>query len=211
MNYIEVQNMRKQAADAFNTAVEKERQRRLAISKGDPRVEAAFDNAARQRAATAQANRLADKQMRDQFSAEQKARTQARVNRVNAEIARQQKADAVNRARAMGVAPAPKAEPQPITVRTQPAHMGRPTTGTGTMKDAQGNVWSIQNGKQTLVRKAQPPRLAPKPQTQTNAYNTARSADIRAAAAKVGLKPGQVTRVGYDAYGRVNRINGIGL
>ena len=211
MNYIEVQKMRKQAADAFNTAVEKERQRRLAISKGDPRVEAAFDNAARQRAVTAQANRLADKQMRDQFNAEQKARTKARVNRVNAEIARQQKADAVNRAKAMGVAPAPKAEPQPTTVGTQPAHMGRPTTGTGTMKDAQGNVWSIQNGKQTLVSRAQQPRLAPKPQTQTNAYNTARSADIRAAAAKVGLKPGQVTRVGYDANGRVNRINGIGL
>jgi hypothetical protein len=94
--------------------------------------------------------------MRDQFNAEQKARTQARVNRVNAEIARQQKADAVNSARATGAATAPKPEPNAAAAARQARinaanqrnalSTGKPTTGSGYMKLPDGTYASISNG-----------------------------------------------------------------
>lgn len=201
MNYIELQKMRKAAGltpQQYQAAIAKEQARRSKTGVPDQ----VFDQVALNKLQQSHQRRAEDAASYANTAANMKATTQ---NTMRSRMAAQERMAR----KAQGTAPKP--EPRPVPARTQPAHMGRPTTGTGTMKDAQGNVWSIQNGKQTLVSKAQQPRLAPKPQTQPNAYNTARSADIRAAAAKVGLKPGQVTRVGYDANGRVNRINGIGL
>ena len=78
-------------ANAFDAAVEQQRRNRSALTGGDPRFEAAFDNAARQRAITAQANRKEDAARYDAFAAEQRAQAQSRAARVNATIARQQR------------------------------------------------------------------------------------------------------------------------
>lgn len=201
MNYIELQKMRKAAAitpQQYQADIAKEQALRARTGVSDQ----VFDQATLTRRQQAQQRRAEDAASYANTAANMKASTQ--------DIMRSRMAAQERMARkAQGAAP--KSEPRPVPARTQPAHMGRTTTGTGTMKDAQGNVWSIQNGKQTLVSKAQQPRLAPKPQKPTNAYNISRNADIRAAAAKVGIQPGQITRVGYDANGRVNRINGIGI
>ena len=166
MNYIEVQQMRKQAADTFNTAVEKERQRRLAISKGDPRIEAAFDNATRRAAANAQAKRIADNKRYEDFRAEQRAQAQARANRVNATIAGQRQADAANKAKAMGVAPQPEPAANAATARKArinaanqrtALNTGKPTTGSGYMKLPNGQYASISNGRIMPIKNKQVP------------------------------------------------------
>ena len=71
MKYTDVVKFMKQAASEFDDAIEKERQRRLQISQGDPKIEAMFDAGARERVAKSQANRLADNAMADKFKARQ--------------------------------------------------------------------------------------------------------------------------------------------
>ena len=141
-------------ADAFDAAVEQQRRNRSALTGGDPRFEAAFDNAARQRAITAQANRKEDAARYDAFAAEQRAQAQSRAARVNATIARQQRADSINRANAAGAAP--KAEPNAAAAARQARinaanqrnalNTGKPTTGSGYMKLPDGRYASISNG-----------------------------------------------------------------
>ena len=124
MKYTDVVKFMKHAASEWDDAIEKERQRRLAISKGDPKIEAMFDAGARQRAAKSQANRIADNNMRAEFDAIQKGKTTARANSVNAEIARQQKADALVREKAMS---GTTTSARPDTLHASPSTAGKRT------------------------------------------------------------------------------------
>jgi len=124
MKYTDVVKFMKQAASEWDDAIEKERQRRLAISKGDPAIEAMFDAGARQRVAKSQANRVADNNMRAEFDAVQKGKTTARANSVNAEIARQQKADALAREKAMS---GTTTSARPDTLHASPSTAGKRT------------------------------------------------------------------------------------
>jgi hypothetical protein len=170
MNYIEVQALRKQAADEFTRGVEAEAARRARISGGDPRIEKIMDEGVLKRQQERQAKAQAEKVRQDKFRAEQKAQAQARAGRVNGEIARQQRAEKLQRDKELGLTPA----------KTAPMHTGAPTTGTGYMKLPDGTYATITNGKITPLQS---------PRTGAPATTAVAKAPARRPAATAAAKP----------------------
>lgn len=123
MKYTDVVKLMKTAAE-FDDAIEKERQRRLQISKGDPKIEAMFDAGARERVARSQADRLADNAMADKFKARQIADRNALAEKTRKGLATVDAMDAKAKAR---IANEGNPTVRPDTLHASPSTAGKRT------------------------------------------------------------------------------------